>query len=111
MYIVIIRVIGAIWNAAKALYSTCTCIFLNCRFNFLWYFKSKKSKTSQVVKNAIQNHFLHPGSIWAKGYHFTLKKSEGRVFLAVVGINKDNQFTKLFYDPETGDYLGEQINN
>lgn len=63
----------------------------------------------QLVKRARDKYHLLPGVTWAEGYHFVLFKSENVLFAAVVGLNEKEQYTKIFFDPQDGSYLGMSI--
>jgi hypothetical protein len=65
--------------------------------------------STDVIEVARKRFGLKPGKNWAKGYHFLLLKSEGHVFLGVVGLNPEGKFTKIWFDAKTGKYLGMMI--
>ncbi len=60
----------------------------------------------QLVKKARKEYHLLPGVTWAEGYHFVLFKSGNIPFTAVVGLNQREQYTKIYFDPRDGSYLG-----
>lgn len=59
----------------------------------------------EILQKSKKLFELKPGQFWAEGYHFALDKFEGQVYLTVVGLNKDNYFTKIIWDPKNGDVL------
>lgn len=72
----------------------------------LIYAQEWKVDSVDLVRKAKEQHQLQPGKDWANGYHFNLVKSEQRLFLAVVGLSKENKFTHIYFDPTTGNFLG-----
>lgn len=50
---------------------------------------------------------LIPGKVWAKGYNFSLYKSENNVYISVVGFNKSGYFTRIKIDAKNGGILSE----
>ncbi|WJQ79477.1 hypothetical protein [Brevibacillus brevis] len=65
----------------------------------------------QIASKAIQSFNLRPGENWAIGYHFTMFKQENQLFLTVVGRNEQNKFSKIYFNPKNGEYLGMQVND
>lgn len=53
---------------------------------------------------------LKPGEVWAKGYHFTITKDEKGLFFAVVGLDEQNKFTKLYFN-SIGKLIGKETKN
>lgn len=64
--------------------------------------------STDIINNAKKYYDLKPGKIWAKGYHFVLEKDNTNIVLKILGLNKNNQFTKLHYDAKTGKLLYEE---
>lgn len=60
-----------------------------------------------LIQKAQTQYHLQPGQTsWAEGYHFILFKNEEKLFFTVVGRDQNNNFTKVYFDPITGRYLG-----
>ncbi|OXS55077.1 hypothetical protein B1A99_25200 [Cohnella sp. CIP 111063] len=62
--------------------------------------------STEMVELAKKNK-LKPGVEWAKGYHFTIEKDENGFFFSVVGLNKDQKFTRLYFNPKTAYRTGK----
>lgn len=62
--------------------------------------------TAEAVLVAKETYGLLPGTDWAQGYHFVLKR-EGRILvLAVVGRNESGEMSRVFFNAETGAVIG-----
>ncbi|SFS59262.1 hypothetical protein [Marininema halotolerans] len=48
---------------------------------------------------------------WGEGYHFTLLKDNGKLFLSITGVDDKNRVTKIYYNPMDGKYWGREVNN
>jgi hypothetical protein len=62
--------------------------------------------STELIEKAKREFQLKPGVHWAEGYHFMLEKSDGIVFFAVVGLNSKDEFTKIYFDAQSGKALG-----
>lgn len=61
-----------------------------------------------AAMEAINEYALKPGKVenFFNGYHFKLEKEDNNVFLAVVGFNKENNLTNIYFNAKTGEYFG-----
>lgn len=61
--------------------------------------------TPAIVDKAKKKH-LYPGSVWTDGYNFVLRKDlDNETVLFVAASNDKGLFTKMFFNPTTGEYL------
>lgn len=65
--------------------------------------------STELIEKAKREFQLKPGVQWAEGYHFMLEKSDGIVFFAVVGLNYKDEFTKIYFDAQSGKVLGTVV--
>ncbi|WML39624.1 hypothetical protein RCG19_21010 [Neobacillus sp. OS1-2] len=64
--------------------------------------------SNKAVMNASKNYGLKPGYIknFFNGYHFKLEKEDNKVFFAVVGVNKENNLTDIYFNARNGEFFG-----
>lgn len=64
--------------------------------------------SDKAVINASKNYGLKPGYIknFFNGYHFKLEKEDNKVFFAVVGFNKENNLTDIYFNAKNGEFFG-----
>lgn len=58
-----------------------------------------------VLKKAIEKFNIKPGKVWADGYHFSIGKGNGKIFITVTGINDDGYMTKVNVDIVSGEII------
>jgi hypothetical protein len=68
-------------------------------------FDSIALDTTKALSRAIKEFQLSKGEDWAFGYHFTLDNIDGVITLSIIGLDKDNRFTKIKFDGSNGDIV------
>ncbi|REB05268.1 hypothetical protein DVB69_16075 [Sporosarcina sp. BI001-red] len=66
-----------------------------------------------IVKSAMKEFHLKPGSksdSFSNGFHFHLIRDAENIFISVDGLI-DGKQAEIFYNPETGEYLGRGQSN
>lgn len=62
--------------------------------------------TVEAILIAKETYGLLPGTDWAQGYHFVLKKEGMVLVLTVVGLNESGKMSRVFFNAETGAVIG-----
>ena len=64
--------------------------------------------STEALEKAKNYYNLKPGMRWAKGYNFSLIKSQDKIVLSVIGQDEKGYFTKVHFDFNSGKLvLGE----
>lgn len=74
---------------------------------------SLKIDSSLIVKSAIKEFNLKPGPMsdsFSNGFHFRLIRDAENIFISVDGLI-DGKQAEVFYNPETGEYIGRVQSN
>lgn len=64
--------------------------------------------SSVLLQKAKEKYDLQPGKNWATGYHFSLDFIEGTPTITIVSLDKEEQFTKVYYDSRSGEEIDAQ---